>query len=252
MQLPDVVDLIRRALAEHAWDLAGVLVGTATAVLIGLEYRESRRSRERALVLEVLSDVVLPLLNRVGELAKESHPGYAVRVDADRYTAGAVAGRELAERYLNKLLGRIGRRGFYAKLGKLNTIQEELQRNFEELRRALTDILTNDPRVQSAYGARVNKEDYPTLEHFVRRLVEDFYYCYSKRESSAWDWIHQGSCLDYAPKLGETLKNIDDLLNQRRRTAQQLQSMLEKVVNKAMERYGIPPSELRARSFELR
>jgi hypothetical protein len=252
VQLPDVVDLVRRALAEHAWDLAGVLVGTATAVLIGLEYRESRRRRERALVLEVLSDVVLPLLNRIEGLAGEPRSEYAVRVDVDRYTADAVAGRELAERYLNKLLGRIERRWFYAKLRELNAIQEELRRNVEELRRALTDILTNDPRVQNAYGARVNKEDYPTLEHFVRRLVEDFYYCYRSRGSSAWDWIHQGSCLDYAPKLGETLRNIDDLLNQRRRTAQQLRSMLERVVNKAMERYGIPPSELRARSFELR
>ena len=74
MQLPDVVDLIQRALAEHAWDLAGVLVGIATAVLVGLEYRESRRSRERALVLEVLSNVVLPLLNHIERLAREPRP----------------------------------------------------------------------------------------------------------------------------------------------------------------------------------
>jgi hypothetical protein len=107
----------------------------------------------------------------------------------------------------------------------------------------------NEPRIQNAYRARVNKENYPTLEHFIKRLIEDFYHCYWSRESSAWDWIYQDSCYDYVSKLEKTLKTIEDLLNNRHSIAQQLQNVPEGVVSKAMESYGIPPSELRARKI---
>jgi len=210
MQFPDVIDLIQKVLADRVWDLAGILIliGITTATLIGLEYRESRKSRERTLIAEVLNNMVLPLIDSLRKLTEESNPitTYIGKISIDRYTMDAAVDKEFAEKYFNKLLGRIKRRKFYAKLRKLNAIQEELRQLIEDFKNTLRDTLMNEPRIQNAYRARVNKENYPTLEHFIKRLIEDFYHCYWSRESSAWDWIYQDSCYDYVSKLEKTLK----------------------------------------------
>ena len=68
MQFPDVIDLIQKVLADCVWNLAGILIGITTATLIGLEYRESRKSRERTLIAEVLNNMVLPLIDSLRKL----------------------------------------------------------------------------------------------------------------------------------------------------------------------------------------
>jgi len=240
-----VLDLVLRVLAEHVWDLAGIVAGVVTAVLIGLEYRESRRSREKALVVEALCRVVLPLKQRISHITGLENPAEAdlSEVDVDWYTNVEVGGK-VVKKYFDKLLGLIGRCKFYRMLEELNRLQKELKQVAEELLKTLRYLLTNDPHIQDVYRSTVSKSDYPTLERFVERLTEDFYRCYHKNVSSWGGYISTDLCNVHAEKVKEHLNKYEELLNERKKIGEKLKSILEDAVTKAMKIYGIPYSEL--------
>jgi len=241
-----VLDLVLQVLAEHVWDLAGIATGAVTAVLIGLGYRESRRSREKALVVEALYRVVLPLKQRISHVTGLENPAEAElsEVDVDWYAKSVEVGGKVVKKYFDKLLGLIGRCKFYRMLEEFNRLQKELRHVAEELLKTLRYLLVNDPHIQGVYRSAVSKSDYPTLEQFVERLTKDFYHCYHKNVSTWGGYISRDLCNVYAGKMKEHLNKYEELLNERKKIGEKLKSILEDAVTKAMKIYGIPYSEL--------
>ena len=226
--------------------LVSVAASFATAVMISLQYIESRRSRERFSVAEALHRVALPLMQRIESLIAYQDPAVVDwrEVSVDRYVESARVGGKAVKEYFDKLLGLIGRYRFYRMLEELNRLQKELRHVAEELLKTLRDLLTNDPHIQDVYRSAVSKSDYPTLEQFVERLTEDFYRCYHKYTSVWGGYINVSLCNVYAEKVKEHLNKYEELLNERKKIGEKLKSILEDAVTKAMKRYGIPYSEL--------
>jgi hypothetical protein len=241
-----VLDLVLQVLAEHVWDLAGIAVCVVTAVLIGLEYRESRRSREKALVVEALCRVVLPLKQRISHITGLENPAEAdlSEVDVDWYAKSVEVGEKVVKKYFDKLLGFTERLRLRMKLKKFNKRQKELRQVAKELLNALRNLLTNDPHIQSVYSLKVDKSHYPTFQSFVERLINDFYSCYHKYTSVWGGYISADLCNTYAEKVKEHINKYKEALSKRKKIGDKLVNMLEKAVNKAIEKYGIPLKEI--------
>lgn len=219
------------------------------AISAAITARIQKRSWRRQRVIEVLNELVIPLINMI--ISYKSRCQYSgevntistATIDVKLYAKSSVIHRhfiELLEKYC-------GYDEFQREIDEFNKIRQALEEKVNMLRSALVKILHEDKRIKVLWESRV-KKTYPDWDYMKAQstIIQEFIssWCSSKAEG-VWCLLGEDLLGEIVSKFRDVFNEIDTLIGRRMQTAQKLEEMLKKVLDKAIEDYNILDLELK-------
>jgi DNA repair ATPase RecN len=237
--------------------VALIITAISTAITAKIEKRVSRKQ----LIVEVLNDVIIPLLNEIERY--ESKCQYYIdqvgilttRIDVENY-----ARSDILHRRFTALLKKYHYyKEFQREVNEFNNVQQTLQRKVDVLKSTLANILQEDKRIQVLWEEKVGKE-YSHLDFTKAKdtIIKDFISSWcsissqgSEQPVGVWHILGKDLWVEYYEKVRNILNEISELIERRKQIAQKLKEMLKRVLDKAVEDYNVLDSELRRERFEI-
>jgi hypothetical protein len=228
------------------------IIGT---IIAARHYYTQQCISRRRLIAEVLNEVVVPLLNEIKRYESKCQY-YVGRVDVSTTTIDVknYARSEILHRRFVALLKKYHYyEEFQREIDEFNRVQLDLEKKVDALNSTLANMLQGDKRVQVLWEEKVKKA-YPDWEYtkaqnaIIREFISSW--CYG-RSGGIWYILGEDLWEEYCDKVKDILNEIDGLIEKRKQIAQKLEEMLKKVLDKAVEDYSIPDSELRRERFEI-
>jgi hypothetical protein len=224
-----------------------LVTAISTAITAHIQKRSWRRQR----VIEVLNELVIPLINMVIVIKYKSRCQYSegvnaistTTIDIKLYAKSGV----LYRRFIELLEKYCGYDEFQREINEFNKTQQALEEKVNMLRFALVKILREDKCIKALWESRV-KKTYPDWDYMKAQsvIIQEFIssWCSNKAEG-VWHLLGEDLWGEIVSKFRDVFNEIDTLIERRRQIAQKLEEMLKKVLDKTIEDYNILYSELK-------
>jgi hypothetical protein len=216
--------------------------------------------QEKQSVIEVLNDVVIPLLNKIEnyEKSKCQKGGISTSsIGVEHHTKSDI----LYKRFIELFKKYHDYEEFQRGIDEFNCVQLALEKKVDALKSTLANILQGDKRIQVLWEEKVRKEkEYSHLDFTKAKdtIIKDFIssWCSISSQSSeqpggVWYILGKDLWVEYCDKVKDVLNEVNELIERRKQIAQKLREMLKRVLDKVVEDYNILNSELRKGEFEM-
>ncbi|MCC6055627.1 MAG: hypothetical protein LM583_03010 [Desulfurococcaceae archaeon] len=248
----------------YEWIIAIItaVASIVTAISTTITARIQKRASRKQSVIEVLNDVVIPLLNEIEKY--ESKCQYVGQVDISTSSIDVrfYAKLDILHRRFVVLLKKYHYyKDFQRKVNEFNSVQQTLQEKVKMLKSTLANILQEDKRIQVLWEEKVRKEkEYSHLDFTKAKdtIIKDFIssWCSISSQSSeqpggVWYILGKDLWIEYCDKVKDVLNEVNELIERRRQIARKLREVLKRVLDKVVEDYNILGSELRKGEFEI-
>jgi len=228
------------------------IIGT---IIAARHYYTQQHISRRRLIAEVLSEVVVPLLNEIKRYESKCQY-YVGQVDVSTTTIDVknYARSDILYRRFVALLKKYHYyKEFQREIDEFNRVQLDLEKKVDALNSTLANMLQGDKRVQVLWEEKVKKE-YPDWEYTKAQnaIIQEFISSWCDgRPGGVWYVFGEELWREYCDKVKDILNEVNELIEKRKRIVQKLGEVLKKVLDKAVEDYNVLDSELRGERFEI-
>jgi len=222
-----------------------------STIIAALHYYTQRHASKRQSIIEVLNDIVIPLLNKIEKY--ESKCQYISGETSILTLPIDVKSDILHRRFVGLLKKYHYYKEFQREVNEFNNVQQALQKKVEVLKSTLAIILQGDKRIQVLWEEKVKKA-YPDWDYAKAQnaIIQEFISSWCDDwPGGVWYIFGEELWREYCDKVKDVLNEVNELIERRRQIARKLREMLKRVLDKVVEGYNILDSELRKGEFEI-